>query len=260
LGLFSSVLVRAGLYLLFVLLFFVLNVPGLGQPAWLVPLEYLPVLGLLACFGWAARQKDFLHSVAFLSVAQVGFPLMGFLAGNKSALTGSLMELLNQILVVMGLFTAVGILSLKPAGAHPFSKLAGLGRHDFSLSLCLVIFSFSIAGVPPTAGSFGKFYLLQGLFEKKDWFLLVPLSAVLLFNLWTAGRFLFLLFEQRRALSFHEPVSFSSKVPLFILALAVLLLGIFHQEIVHSFIEPALPKAYQNILLPNVPFLGHQVE
>ncbi len=260
LGFFSSVMVRTAVYLLFLLLFFVLNVPGLEQPAWLTGLEYPFALFFLACFVYAARQKDFLHSVAFLGAAQLAFPLMGFVAGNKSALTGSLMELLSQILVVMGLFTAVGILSLKPTGAHPFSKLAGLGRHDFSLALCLVIFTFSIVGVPPTAGSFGKFYLFQGLFEKRDWFLIVPLSAALLFNLWTAARFLWLLFEHRKAASFRAPLSFGSKAPLFLLALAVLLLGIFHQEIVHDFIEPALPKAYQNLPLPNVPFLGHQVE
>ncbi len=260
LGFFSSLLVRTAVYLLFVLLFFVLNVPGLVQPAWLGLLEYLSALCFLAGFIFASRQMDFLHSVAYLSVAQLAFPLIGFVAGNKSALTGSLMELLSQVLVVMGLFTAVGILSSKPTGAHPLSKLAGLGRHDFSLALCLVIFTFSIVGIPPTAGSFGKFYLLQGLFEKRDWFLLAPLSAALFFNLWTAARFLWLLFEQRRAASFQAPISLASKIPLFLLALAVLLLGLFHQEIVHSFIEPALPKAYQNIPLPNVPFLGKQVE
>ncbi|HTC22540.1 MAG TPA: proton-conducting transporter membrane subunit [bacterium] len=260
LGFFSSVLVRTAVYLLFLILFFILNVPGLGQPAGFVAVEYLLALFFLVDFVFASRQKDFLHSVAFLSVAQLAFPLIGFVGGNKSALTGSLMEILSQVLVVMGLFTAVGILSPKPTGAHPLSKLAGLGRHDFSLALCLVIFTFSIVGIPPTGGSFGKFYLLQGLFEKRDWFLLVPLSGALLFNLVTAARFLWLLFEQRRAASFHMPLSFASKTPLFLLALAVLLLGIFHQEIVHSLIEPALPKAYQNIPLPNVPFLGKQVE
>jgi hypothetical protein len=40
----------------------------------------------------------------------------------------------------------------------------------------------------------------------------------------------------------------------------ILLLGIFHQGVIQNFITPALPKAYQNILLPNVPFLGHEVE
>jgi multicomponent Na+:H+ antiporter subunit D len=260
LGFLSSVLVRMGVYLLFLFLFFVLAVPGMGQPAWLVVLKYMLVIVFLSGFVLAARQKDFLHSAAYLSFAQLAFPLIGFMAGNKGALTGSLMELFSQMPAVMGLFMAVGIISLKPAGPHPFSKLAGLGRHDFGLALALIIFTFSIAGVPPTGGCFGKYYLLHGLWEKRDWFLLGPLAAILIFNLWSAVRFLWLLFEHRKAESLRAPAAFSAKAPLFLLAALVLLLGIFHQNIIQNFIEPALPKAYQNIPLPNVPFLGHQVE
>ena len=260
LGFFSSVAVRASVYVFFILLFFTLNVPGMAPPGWTLVLAYLGALFPLAGFFFAARQKDFLHSVAFLAVAQLAFPLAGFVGGNKSALTGSLMELLAQMPVVMGLFTVVGVLSLKPTGAHPFSRLAGLGRHDFGLALALIIFVFSIIGVPPTGGCFGKYYLLQGLWEKKDWFLLVPLGLTLLFNLGPTVRFLWLLFEHRKTASFHSPIPFSAKAPLFLLALLTLLLGIFHQEIIQDFIEPALPKAYQSIHLPNVPFLGHEVE
>ncbi len=260
LGLLTSVLVRVGVYLLFLFLFFVLNVPGMAQPRWLTALEYLLAVLFLAGFFLAARQKDFLHSVAFLSAAQLAFPFIGFVAGNKSALTGSLMELLSQMPTVMGLFMAVGVLSLKPAGSHPFSKLAGLGRHDFSTALALIIFAFSIVGVPPTGGCFGKYYLLQGLWEKRDWFLIAPLGATLLFNLWIAARFLWLLFEHRKQESLRAPIAFSAKVPLFLLAALILLIGIFHQNVIQSFIEPALPKAYQNVPLPNVPFLGHEVE
>lgn len=260
LGFLSAGAVRTAVYLFFLSLFFVLDVPGMAHPPWLMGLECLWVLFFLAHFLYAAREKDFLHAVASLSVAQLAFPLAGFVAGNKSALTGSLMELLSQMPVVMGLFAAVGILSLKTTGAHPFSKLAGLGRHDFGLSLALIIFAFSIVGVPPTGGCFGKYYLLQGLWEKRDWTLLAPVGLTLLFNLWPAVRFLWLLFEHRKTTSFQAPIPFSAKAPLFLLALLTLVLGVFHQEIIQNFIEPALPKAYQSIHLPNVPFLGHEVE
>ena len=260
LGLFSSVVVRTAVFVLFLILFYTLNVPGLVLPDAVMLFARLLVLLFLAQFILAARQKDFLHSAAYLSVAQLGYLFIGFLLGDKSALTGTLMEALSQMLVVMGLFMAVGILSLKPTGAHPFSKLAGLGRHDFSMALILIIFIFSIVGVPPTGGFFGKFYLVQALMDKHDWFLMGSLSLILVFNLVSAARFTWLLFEHRKAASFHAPISFSAKAPLLVLAMGVLLLGIFHQEIIHNFIEPALPKAYLNTPVPNVPFLGKQVE
>jgi len=260
LGFLSSVMVRTAVFVLFLMLFFTLNVPGLVLPAWLSTAACLTPVLFLGHFLFAARQKDFLHSVAFLSVAQLGYVLIGFILGSKSALTGALMELLSQMLVVMGLFLAVGILSLKPVGAHPFSKLAGVGRHDFSAALFLIIFISSVVGVPPTGGFFGKFYLLQALVEKRNWFLMIPMIFVMIFNLVPAAKFTWLLFEHRKAASFHAPISFASKAPLLLLALAVLLLGLFHQEIIHNFIEPALPKAFLDLPVPNVPFLGKQVE
>ncbi len=260
LGLLSSVVVRTGVYLLFLLVFFVLNIPGMSQPEGMVALEYFLVFLFLAHFILAARQKDFLHSAAYLSVAQLGILFMGLILGSKSALTGTLMELLSQMLVVMGLFSAVGVLSLKPAGAHPFSKLAGLGRHDFGVAMTLIVFVFSIVGIPPTGGFFGKFLLFQAVLEKKDWILMTALLLTAVLNVVSAGRFTWLLFEHRKAASFHAQISFSKKAPLLFLAIAILLLGLFHQEVIHNFIEPALPKAFLNSPVPNVPFLGKQVE
>lgn len=258
-GFLSALLPRVALYLLFLFLFFVLNVPGMTLPSWVTPLASLLALLPLAGFFLAARQKDFLQTAAYLSLAQLAFPFAGFVCGNKSALTGSLLELLTQLLVVLGLFLAAGSLSSKTAGSHPLAQLSGLGRQDFGLALCLVVLVFSIAGVPPTGGSFGKFYLLQGLREGKEWTLLAPLGATLLFNLWTVLRFLWMLFEHRRATS-RSPLPLRVKAPVYLLALFVLLVGSFHHQIVHSIIQPALPKAYQNLPLPNIPFLGHQVE
>ncbi len=123
-----------------------------------------------------------------------------------------------------------------------------------------MIFAFSIVGFPPTGGFFGKFYLVQGILEKHDWILMTAVAATIVFNLVTAARFTWLLFEHRKASSLHVSIPLSAKAPLLVLALAVLLLGLFNQEVVHQFIEPALPKAFTNLPVPNVPFLGKQVE
>ncbi len=259
LGFLSSVWVRGLVYLSFVLIFFVLNLPGFIQPRWITLSEYGLVLFLLIQFVFAVRQKDLHQAIGYLSVAQLGYLFAGFILGNKSALTGTLMELVSQVLVMAGLFFAAGTLRSN-SGALPFSRLAGLARHRPLVGLALVIFTASIAGVPPTGGSFGKWYLIQGALEKKDWVLLGALAAVVLFSFFYFAKWTVFLYEHRSASSFLTPSSRVSQWPIFLLAAAVLLLGIFHQEIIHNFIEPALPKAFQNIPMLNVPFLGKQVE
>jgi multicomponent Na+:H+ antiporter subunit D len=222
-------------------------------------LEYFLAILFFGDFIYAARQKDFHQAVAFLSVAQLGYLFVGFLLGNKSALTGTLIELISQVLVVAGLFFIAS--TLRPtSGAQPFSRLAGLARHRPLTGLALIIFTASIVGVPPTGGSFGKWYLIQGALERKDWVLLAAVVATILFNLVYFTRLMVFLYEHRSPSLSLAPPSLVSKAPMLLLAAGVLLLGIFHQDIIHNFIEPTLPKAFLNSPLPNVPFLGKQVE
>jgi multicomponent Na+:H+ antiporter subunit D len=258
-GFISSVFVRIGVYALFLFIFFVLGVPGIVQPLGLVLLEYLLVLLFLLEFFSAAREKDFLHSVAFLSVAQLGYVLSGFILGNKSALTGALMELLTQALIVAGLFFIAGSLR-SGSGGIPFSRMVGLARHRPLTGLSLVVFAAAIVGIPPTGGFFGKWYLIQGALEKRDGVILGAVILSVAFNFVYFFKLTLFLYEHRSASLSRVRVSLATKVPFLLLAAGVLLLGILHQEIIHSFIEPALPKAFQNLPVPNVPFLGKQVE
>lgn len=258
-GLLAAALPRGAAYLLFVFLFFVLNVPGLAPPAALTVLEYLAAALFLAGFVGASRQKDFQQAVAYLGVAQLGFLFLGFLLGGKSALTGTLMEFLSQTLVVAGLFFIAGNLKTQP-GPQLISRMAGLARHRPLTGLALVVFTASIVGVPPTGGFFGKFYLIQGALEKRDWAALALLGLAIAFNFFTFAKLTAFLYENRGPSLSHGPASLGLKAPILLLAAGVLLLGLFHQGVIHNFIEPALPKAFQNLPVPNVPFLGHEVE
>ena len=198
LGFLSSVFVRTGLFTLFLFFFLVLDVPGLSQPLGLTVVEYVLIYSLFLEFFVAARQKDFLHSIAYLSVAQLGYVFAGFALGNKSALTGALMELTTQLLVVAGFFFIAGSLS-SGGGSLPFSRMVGLARSRPLTGLSLVIFAATIVGVPPTGGFFGKWYLVLGAFEKKDWVLLAGILLTVLFNFVYFFRLILLLYGHRSA-------------------------------------------------------------
>ncbi len=258
-GFLVSLGARATGYLLFVLCFFTLNVPGLLLPLGAEALLYGLVLFFFSGFVLAPRQKDFQQAMAYLAVAQGGYLLAGFILGNKSGLAGSLLELLSQTLAVAGLFFVSESLR-QGAGPHPLSRMIGLARHRFWTWTALMVFLASAVGVPPTGGFFAKFYLFQGALEKHDWVLLAILSAAAIFNLYYLGKFTFYLCEHRPSVPDLPPPSFSSLFPIMVLAAGVLLLGVLHQEVLQTFVEPALPRAFQNLPVPNVPFLGKAVE
>jgi multicomponent Na+:H+ antiporter subunit D len=258
-GFLSAVLVRLVVYLLFLFYFFVLCVPGFSPPKLIIAAAYVLALSLLAGFPYAAREKDFLRVLGFVSVAQLSFPFLGMILGNKIALTGSLMELLSQLLGVAGLFYAAGYLK---QGPEPLmvSDLGGLGRHRLYTGLAIVIFAASVVGIPPTGGFFGKFYLLLGAWEQKNWIILAAIAAAMVFTFFWFVRLLFLLYAHQEHPLSTGPAALKAKLPFLVLAFGVLLLGAVHEKIVYDFIEPAQPKAFLSVPLPNVPFLGKQVE
>lgn len=259
LGLMTSLWTRGAVILAFTFLFSTLNLPGYTPSRWMVLGEYGLVLFFFAQFVLAVGQKDLLPALGHLSLAQLGYLFSGFLLGNKEALTGTLMDLSSQVLVMAGFFFAVSMLKPSP-GTLAFSRLAGLARHQPLTGLSLVIFAASIAGIPPTGGSFGKWYLVQGALEKKDHVLLAAICLSVLVGIFYFAKWTVLLYEPRAASTSLAHPSKASQGFLFLLALAVLLLGVFHQGIIHDFIEPALPKAFQDLPIPNVPFLGGEVE
>jgi multicomponent Na+:H+ antiporter subunit D len=258
-GFLAAVLVRLAVYFLFLIYFFALCVPGLSPPRFLTATGYLAALIFLAGFLYAAREKDFLRVLGYLSVAQLSFPFLGMLMGNKIALTGALLEVISQFFVVAGLFYIAGYLK-QGLGPLQVSDLGGLGRHRLYTGLALVIFMASIVGVPPTGGFFGKFYLFLGAWEQGDWVILAGLTAAMLFTFYLFVKFLFLLYSHHEPSLAASPASLKAKFPFLLLAFGVLLLGAVHEKVVHDFIEPAQPKAFLSVPLPNVPFLGKEVE
>ncbi len=114
-------------------------------------------LGAIAAIG----QRDIKRLMAYSSIAHMGFALMGLAAGTMFGIQAMLIYL--AIYVVMNIGTFAFILSMERDG-QPVTDIDGL--HQYSKAeplkaLALLVLMFSLAGVPPMVGFFGKFYVLQ---------------------------------------------------------------------------------------------------
>jgi multicomponent Na+:H+ antiporter subunit D len=262
LALLSAAFTRVSAVVLFFLLFFALGVPGLAQPEWLTALEHLLTALLLCGFLLALRQDSLRAFLGYWSVAQGGYLLMGLHLGNKAALTGMLFELLNQFLVMAGLFFIAENLE-KSEGVQRKEDFAGLSHKKPVTSLMLVLLAASVAGIPPTGGSLGKWYLLQGALEKKDWFYTACLGTAFLLNLTYFLWLVWKVYGKKMELppeAANGKWNWGPKWPVVLLTAGVLALGLFNKTVIHDFMDPSLPKAFQNLPAPNVPFLGKEVE
>ncbi len=113
----------------------------------------------------ALRQTGLIRMLAYSGIAQVGFMLIGLLSpeqGGSSALT---FYLCMYILMNMGAFGVAIVLSVREGKRLQIEDLSGIASQRPFLALIMSIFMISLAGIPPTAGFFAKFYIFKTALE-----------------------------------------------------------------------------------------------
>jgi NADH-quinone oxidoreductase subunit N len=109
----------------------------------------------------AINQSNIKRLMAYSSIANVGYALVGLAAGTPEGLSGMLIYM--AIYVVMNAGTFAIILAMRQQGrmVEGIVDLAGLGKTRPMLAASLAIFMFSLAGIPPLAGFFGKLFVFR---------------------------------------------------------------------------------------------------
>jgi len=143
----------------------------------------LQVMGWLAAAGiiigsiMAIAQKDFRRMLAYSSVAQIGYIVVGLAIGNSLALIGAVLHIINHAIMKSCLFLVAGGIKWR-TGEHSIEKFKQLNTKMPLTMGALIIAALSMVGLPPTAGFFSKWYLVLGAIEEGMWFyvvIIVPL-------------------------------------------------------------------------------------
>ena len=121
----------------------------------------------------AIWQTNIKRLMAYSSIGHMGFALVGVAAGSEAGVAGCLVYLATYVIMNLGAFAL--ILSMKRGGepVEAISDLAGLSRERLPMALALLVIFFSMAGIPPLAGFFGKFLVFTAAVEAGFWWLAV---------------------------------------------------------------------------------------
>jgi NADH-quinone oxidoreductase subunit N len=125
---------------------------------------------------FAIRQRNLKRFLAFSSISQAGYILLGFIGGNQLGMASVIYYVLVYIFSNLGAFGVVTAIS-NATGKENIDDYNGLYLTNPGLSLIMTLALFSLAGIPPVAGFFGKFFLFTAAAEKG--FYLLVLIAVL---------------------------------------------------------------------------------
>ncbi|MDP4291375.1 MAG: NADH-quinone oxidoreductase subunit N [Bacteroidota bacterium] len=154
---FLSVISKGSVIFVFVSVLYTLFA-GLKE-AWIYEITILSILSMTIGNLFAMRQQNVKRFLAFSSIAQVGFVLVGIAGASVTGTSASIYFVLIYMMSNIGAFGVIGAIS-DTTGKETLSAYKGLYKASPFYALVFALSLFSLGGVPPTAGFFGKLFLL----------------------------------------------------------------------------------------------------
>jgi len=127
------------------------------------------LLGSLAAIG----QRNIKRLMAYSSIGHMGYVLIGLAAGTPNGIRGVLIYLVTYVFMNAGTFACIIAMRRRGRMLEGVADLAGLGRTDPALALALTVFMFSMAGIPPFSGFWGKYFIFTAAVQQGMWALAV---------------------------------------------------------------------------------------
>ncbi|HYL86159.1 MAG TPA: NADH-quinone oxidoreductase subunit N [Candidatus Angelobacter sp.] len=138
-----------------------------SQDTWLYLIAGIAVASLTWGNLAALTQTNVKRLLAYSSISHVGYVLLGLVAGNETALTGIGYYLLAYVFMTAGAFAVLVVLRQKGLIGEELEELNGLYQRSPAAAVLLLVFMLSLAGIPPTAGFMGKYFIFLSLIETR---------------------------------------------------------------------------------------------
>ena len=113
------------------------------------------VLGAFAAIG----QRNIKRLLAYSSIGHVGYALVGLAAGSQEGIRGVVLYMAIYVIMTLGTFACVIAMRKRHGPVEDIADLAGLARTDKTMAFILAMLMFSLAGIPPLAGFFAKYFV-----------------------------------------------------------------------------------------------------
>lgn len=229
-ALLSGIMLKTGAYGLLRVIFHVFS-PGLLQEAgWMIILAVVAIITILLGSAVAITQDDLKRRLAYSSVGQMGYILLGMSIFTERALIGDIFHIFSHAFMKSTLFLAAGAIILK-TGKRSIRELGGIGRLMPFTMLAFTLAALSMIGIPPLSGFLSKWTLSLGAMDAGlPYYVLVLLVSSLLNGLYYLPIIITAFFGAEPGHE-HEQVKISEApykmlIPIAILAVTCLLFGL----------------------------------
>ena len=140
---------------------------------WQMIIIFLSIASMLFGAIAAIGQTNLKRLIAYSSIGHIGYALAGLTTGTNDGIQSSVIYITIYIIMNLGLFSCLLMMKRNNEYYEDINDLSGLSKNHPLLSLSLLIILFSLAGIPPLAGFFAKFYIFKSVLEQSMYFLAI---------------------------------------------------------------------------------------
>ncbi|MCB2203885.1 NADH-quinone oxidoreductase subunit N [bacterium] len=175
----------------------------------------------------ALAQSNIKRMLAYSSIAHAGYMLIGLTVGGEISLAGVLFYLISYTLTNIGAFGIASVIENSEQGGTAIDNFKGLYYRRPTLAVMMAVFMFSLVGLPPLAGFFGKYYIFVAAIEGGYTWLTIIGVITSMISVYYYLRVVVVMFFQTEEQPQQTVFSGSSAFALALSAVGILLIGVF---------------------------------
>ena len=160
--------------------------------------------------------------MAYSAIAHVGFALVGVASGSEAGIKGVLLYMTIYLFMIVGIFSVILAMRREKIELIEIENFSGLSKSKPFLASCMAVFMFSMAGIPPLAGFFAKFYVFIPAIEAGLYFLVIVAILTTVVGAYYYLKIIKVMYFEELSEDIDSPISSQIKSVLFLTALFTL--------------------------------------
>jgi NADH-quinone oxidoreductase subunit N len=175
----------------------------------------------------AINQTNIKRLLAYSSISHAGYMLLGLVAGNQTGINGIAVYVMVYTFMTLGAFLVVVALRRKNIIGEDLDDFAGLMQKSPGYALLMLIFLLSLAGIPPTAGFLGKYYIFLALIQTGHYVLAVVATLYVAVAIYYYFKIVKSMFTREEIEASPAASSFGLRLALGVSGILTLFIGIY---------------------------------
>ena len=186
------------------------------------------ILGAVAAIG----QNNIKRLMAYSSIGHMGYALAGLATGTNSGVQGTIIYLTIYLVMNLGAFGCIFMMKRENIYYENINDLSGLSKNHPMLALSFLIILFSLAGIPPLAGFFAKFYIFMAVIENKMYTLAIIGLVTTVISAFYYLRIIKIIYFDKPKKPFEETYDWGLKGPLILSSILTLMYFIYPSSLI----------------------------